>query len=104
MTYPDGLRISEMTYAPGARLVIWISPLLSVINTPFWVSVTVANDAVQSHLAACRRSHPELGAGKGLARGAVPLLDDELALGLVLKGQADGAALFDLHRLGSGYR
>ena len=28
-----------MTYAPGARLVMRISPLLSVVKIPFWVRV-----------------------------------------------------------------
>ena len=39
MTYPWGALISVSTYAPGARLVVRISPLLSVVNTPFWVRV-----------------------------------------------------------------
>ena len=62
----------------------------------------IADDPVQSHLAAGGGSHPELGAGKGLPGGAVPLLDDELTLGLVLEGQAEGAPLFDLHGLALG--
>ena len=33
--------ISVSTYAPGAKLVIRISPLLSVLKIPPWVSVDV---------------------------------------------------------------
>ena len=51
-----------------------------------------ADHAVQPHLTASGSGHPELRAGKGLTGGAVPLLDDELALGLVFEGQADRAA------------
>ena len=61
-----------------------------------------ADHAVQPHLAASGSGHPELRAGEGLTGGAVPLLDDELALGLVLEGQADRAALLDLNGLGLG--
>ncbi|CUQ48355.1 Uncharacterised protein [Flavonifractor plautii] len=39
MTYPWGALISVSTYAPGARLVMRISPLLSVVKIPFWVRV-----------------------------------------------------------------
>ena len=62
----------------------------------------VSNDTIQSHLAAgsCRDS--ELRSGKRLAGGAVPFLDDQLTLGLILKGQADRPALFDLYGLGLG--
>ena len=45
----------------------------------------IANHAVQAHLAASGGGHTELSAGEGLAGGAVPLLDDQRALGLVLK-------------------
>ena len=61
-----------------------------------------ADHAVQPHLAASGSGHPELRAGKGLTGGAVPLLDDELTLGLVLEGQADRAALLDLNGLRLG--
>jgi len=46
--------------------------------------------------------HTELSAGEGLAGGAVPLLDDQRALGLVFEGQADGAPLLDLDGLRLG--
>ena len=86
MTYPDGLRISEMTYAPGARLVMWISPAESVIKMPFWVRVespmTPSRPTSQPAAVVTLNSAP----GKRLARGAVPLLDDQLTLGLVLEG------------------
>ena len=58
-----------------------------------------ADHAVQPYLTACRRGHAELRAGEGLAGGAVPLLDNDGPARLVLKGQADGAALFDLDGL-----
>ena len=61
-----------------------------------------ADHAVHPHLTASGSGHPELRAGKGLTGGAVPLLDDELTLGLVLEGQADRAALLDLNGLGLG--
>ena len=42
MTYPpSGALISVSTYAPGAKLVIRISPWESVTKMPFWVSVDV---------------------------------------------------------------
>ena len=41
ITYPAGAFTSVKTYAPGARLVMRISPLESVVNSPFWVSVLV---------------------------------------------------------------
>ena len=62
----------------------------------------IANYPVQSHLAAGGRRDSELRAGKRLAGGAVPFLDDQLTLRLILKGQADRPALFDLHGLGLG--
>ena len=61
-----------------------------------------ADHAVQPHLTSSGSGHTELRAGKGLTGGAVPLLDDELALGLVLEGQADRAALLDLNGLALG--
>ncbi|CAN4002422.1 Stage 0 sporulation A-like protein, partial [Dysosmobacter welbionis] len=61
-----------------------------------------ADHAIQPHLTASGSGHPELRTGKGLTGGAVPLLDDELALGLVLEGQADRAAFLDLNGLGLG--
>ena len=61
-----------------------------------------ADHAVQPHLTASGSGHPELRAGEGLSGGAVPLLDDELALGLVLEGQADRAAFLDLNGLRLG--
>ena len=63
---------------------------------------TVANHPIQAHFTASRRCHTELRPGKGLAGGAVPFLDNQFALGLVLKSQADGAALLDLDGLGLG--
>ena len=62
----------------------------------------IANYPVQSHLAAGGRRHSELGPGERLARGAVPFLDDQLTLRLILKSEADRPALFDLHGLGLG--
>ena len=62
----------------------------------------IANYPVQSHLAAGGRRHSELGPGERLARGAVPFLDDQLTLRLILKIEADRPALFDLHGLGLG--
>ena len=59
-----------------------------------------ADHAIQSHLTASGSGHTELRAGKGLTGGTVPLLNDELALGLVLEGQADRAAFLDLNGLG----
>ena len=61
-----------------------------------------ADHAVQPHLTAGGSGHPELRAGEGLARGAVPLLDDELTLGLVLEGEGHRAALLDLNGLALG--
>ena len=83
-------------------MVIVISPCPSVVKIPFCVRVAGADHAVQPHLTASGSGHPELRAGKGLTGGAVPLLDDELALGLVLEGQADRAAFLDLNGLGLG--
>ena len=62
----------------------------------------VTNHPIQSHLAAGGRRHSELGPGERLARGAVPFLDDQLTLRLILKIEADRPALFDLHGLGLG--
>ena len=62
----------------------------------------IANYPVQSHLAAGGRRHSELGPGERLARGAVPFLDDQLTLGLVLKGEGYGTSLFDLDGLALG--
>ena len=41
---------------------------------------------IQAHLAAGGGCNSELRTGEGLLCGAVPFLDDQLALGLVLKG------------------
>ena len=62
----------------------------------------VTNHAVQPYLTARRCRYPELRAGKGLAGGAVPLLDNESALWLILKGEGNGAALLDLDGLALG--
>ena len=59
----------------------------------------VTDDAVQPDFAPGSSRHPELSTGQGLIGFAVPLLDDEGALGGVLKGQADRAPLLDLDRL-----
>ena len=62
----------------------------------------VADHPIQAHLTAGGGRDSELRAGKRLAGGAVPFLDDQLTLRLILKGQADRPALFDLHGLGLG--
>lgn len=62
----------------------------------------VSDHPIQANFAASGGGHAEFSAGKGLAGGAVPLLDDQLSLGLVLKGQADGAPLLDLDGLRLG--
>ena len=62
----------------------------------------VTNHPVQPHLAAGGGGHAELRARKRLARGAVPFLDDQLTLGLVLKGEGYGTSLFDLDGLALG--
>ena len=62
----------------------------------------VPDHAVQPYLTARRCRYPELRAGKGLAGGAVPLLDNESALWLILKGEGNGAALLDLDGLALG--
>ena len=58
-----------------------------------------ADHAVQTYLTACGGSHPELRAGEGLAGETIPLLDNQTAFRLVLKGEGNGAALLDLHGL-----
>ena len=60
------------------------------------------NHSIQAHLTACCGGHPELSTRQGLACGAVTLLNDQLTLGLVLEGEADRAALFDLYSLRLG--
>ena len=35
ITYPGGALISVITYAPGAKLAMWISPFSSVVKMPF---------------------------------------------------------------------
>ena len=62
----------------------------------------VADNAVQAHLTASGCGQAELSAGEGLTRHAVALLDDELALGLVGKGQGDRLASLDDDGLGLG--
>ena len=61
-----------------------------------------ANYSVQTNLTASGGRHPELYAGERLARDAVPLLDDKLALRLVLEGQRNRPALLDLDCLALG--
>ena len=46
-----------------------------------------ADHAVQAHLTARRRGDTELGPTQRLVGGTVPLLDDQLPLGLVLEGE-----------------
>ena len=58
-----------------------------------------ADHTVQPHLTARRRGHAELGPGKGLACGAIPLLDDNGPFRLVFEREGNGAALFDLDGL-----
>ena len=62
----------------------------------------IADNAVQAHLTASGCGQAELSAGEGLTRHAVALLDDELALGLVGKGQGDRFASLDDDGLGLG--
>ena len=52
-----------------------------------------ADHTVQPHLTARRRGHAELGPGKGLACGAIPLLDDNGPFRLVFEREGNGAAL-----------
>lgn len=47
-------------------------------------------------------SHAELRAGQRLVSNAVPLLDDELTLGLILESQSHSTAFLDLDGLGLG--
>ena len=58
--------------------------------------------SVQPHLAAGGGRDSELRAGKRLAGGTVPLLDNQFTFRLILKSEADRPALFDLHGLGLG--
>ena len=58
-----------------------------------------ANYPVQPYLAACGGSDPELRTWKRLIGGAVPFLDNQLALWLILERQSDRAARFYLNGL-----
>ena len=58
-----------------------------------------ADYPVQSYLAACGGSDPELRTWKRLIGGAVPFLDNQLALWLILERQSDRAARFYLNGL-----
>ena len=59
----------------------------------------VADDAVQPNLAAGGCRHSELRTKKRPTCGAVPFLDDQLTLRLILKGERHGPPLFNLNRL-----
>ena len=59
-----------------------------------------ADHTVQSDLAASGGGHTELRAGEGLASDAVPLLNDNSPLGLVLERQGNCFTFFHLHGLG----
>ena len=61
-----------------------------------------ANDTIQTDFTACGSGNAELCARQRLVVDAVALLNDQLALRLVLEGQCDGAALFDLDGLRLG--
>ncbi len=61
-----------------------------------------ADHTVQPHLTARRRGDAELGPRQDGVGLAVPLLDDELATGLIFEGEDAGAALFDLDGLRLG--
>ena len=63
---------------------------------------TGANHTVQTHFATGRCGDAELRPGERLVGGAVPFLDNELALGLVFHGYADRLASLDHHSLGLG--
>ena len=55
-----------------------------------------ADYAVQPHFTASGGSHSKLCVREGLAGDAVPLLDNQLAGGLILEGQGNGAPFLDL--------
>ena len=61
-----------------------------------------ADHAVQTHFATGRCGDAELRPGERLVGGAVPFLDNELALGLVFHGHADRLTRLDHYRLGLG--
>ena len=73
MTYPpSGALISVSTYAPGARLVILISPWASVVKMPFWVRVlspiTPSSPTSQPAAVVTRNSAPGRGWPVALSR------------------------------------
>lgn len=93
-----GLDLRQHICAGGqignANLAVGISGKDSVLRER-----SGSDDTIQAHLTASGGGHPELSAGEGLAADGIPLLDDELAAGLVLEGERDRPALFDLNGL-----
>ena len=72
MTYPVGALISVSTYAPGARLVILISPWASVVKIPFCVRalspITPSSPTSQPAAVVTRNSAPGRGWPVALSR------------------------------------